>query len=209
MTTQSRPSQSGGGWLLNTIKQNPEGLLLLAAGAVLMMRQKSSDVGGLSGSVRSDSDVGHASSVRGGFDRAQETVAQSLDAMSDTASEVYRRTQEYGRSIGEQSKQLVQNTNAAVGDTFQRVVETQPFAVALAGLAAGAAVAAVLPFSELEQHALAPTGEHLTNQVKDAATKAGEKLTELAKDRLTEGLRTVATEVAGTISQSLSAGNKR
>src|SRR6185369_12261521 len=141
-----------------------------------------------SSSARSESDVGHASCVRGGFDRAQETVAQSLDSVSDTASKVYRRTQEYGRSIGEQSKQLVENTNSVVGDTFQRVVETQPFAVALAGLAAGAAVAAVLPFSELEQHALAPTGEHLTNQVKDAATKAGEKLTEVAKDRLTEGL---------------------
>jgi hypothetical protein len=209
MTTQSR-TQSGGGWLLNTIKQNPEGLLLLAAGAVLMMRQKSSNVVHASTSLRGQSDVDHASSsIKGGLGQAQETVAQSLEAVGDTASEVYRRTQEYGRSMGEQSKQLVQNTNSVVGDTFQRVVETQPFAVALAGLAAGAAVAAVLPVSELEQHTLAPTGEHLTNQVKDAASKAGEKLTEVAKDRLTEGIKTVASEVAGTISQSLGASDRR
>jgi hypothetical protein len=33
---------NGGEWILNIIKRNPEGLLLLAAGAVLMMRTAAS-----------------------------------------------------------------------------------------------------------------------------------------------------------------------
>ena len=96
-----------------------------------------------------------------------------------------------------------------MGGTLQRVAETQPFAVALAGIAAGEAVAAVFPVTEVEKHALAPAGEHLTSQVKDAAAKASEKLTEVAKDRVTEGLKTMASEVAGTVGQSLGASDKR
>jgi hypothetical protein len=39
MSPQSRPLvRESGGWILSTIKRNPEGLLLLAAGAVLMLR---------------------------------------------------------------------------------------------------------------------------------------------------------------------------
>jgi hypothetical protein len=197
MKTQSQGAQSTGEWLVNTIKQNPEGLLLVAAGAVLMMRQKSGNVGFGSNSFRAEVDSG------------RDAAPQPLNVIGDAVSDAYNRTQEFGRSMGEQSKQLLQNTNSAVGDTFHRVVETQPFAVALAGLAAGAAVAAVLPVTQVEKHALAPAGEHLTNQVKDAATKASEKLTEVAKDRMTEGLKTVASEVAGTVGQTFSANAKR
>ncbi len=191
MNTQSRSPQSTGEWLLNTIKANPEGLLLVAAGAVLMMRQKS-------GSDRSSSNSAWSEN-----NSTQQSMAQP-DGVTDAVSDVYNRTQEFGRSMGEQSKQLLQSTNSAVGDTFQRVVEMQPFAIALAGLAAGAAVAAVLPVTQVEKHTLAPAGEHLTSQVKDAASKASEKLTEVAKERVTEGLKTVASEVAGTFSESLS-----
>ena len=52
MKTPSRGAQSTGEWLMNTIKQNPEGLLLVAAGAVLMMRQKSGNLGISSNSAR-------------------------------------------------------------------------------------------------------------------------------------------------------------
>jgi hypothetical protein len=39
MSAQSRPLVGESGeWILNTIKRNTEGLLLLAAGAVLMLR---------------------------------------------------------------------------------------------------------------------------------------------------------------------------
>ena len=45
MITQSRPLLGDGGeWIFNAIKRNPEGLLLLAAGAVLMMRASSSPI---------------------------------------------------------------------------------------------------------------------------------------------------------------------
>ena len=45
MSTQSRPfAGDSGEWIFNTIKRNPEGLLLLAAGAVLMLRSGTTEV---------------------------------------------------------------------------------------------------------------------------------------------------------------------
>ena len=39
MSGRSQTGYSGSDWILNAVKQNPEGLLLLAAGAVLIMRR--------------------------------------------------------------------------------------------------------------------------------------------------------------------------
>ena len=64
-----------------------------------------------------------------------------------------------------------------------RVVQEQPLAVALAGVAAGAAVAAAFPVTELENRTLGTTGEQMREaagkageQLKDAASKAGQRL---------------------------------
>jgi hypothetical protein len=147
----------------------------------------------------------------------QQSGARPLEDARGAVSEAYDYTQQLGRSMGGQSKQLIQDTNAAVGDTLQRVVKTQPFAVALAGLAAGAAVAAVFPMTQVEKQAFAPavdkiseSAQHLGSQIKDAAGKAGEKLTELAEDRglNSEGIKSAVGEVAGSFRDSLSA-NKR
>jgi hypothetical protein len=86
-------------------------------------------------------------------------------------------------------------------------------AIAIAGLAAGAAVAAAFPATRFERETLGPAGERLS----DAVSSAGERLTEAASaagDRLMsaadekglnqEGLKEVARDVAGTFEKSLS-----
>jgi hypothetical protein len=61
--------------------------------------------------------------------------------------------------------------------------------VALAGLAIGAGVAAVLPGSALEKNTLAPVGEKMNEMVR----AAGEQVTEAA-GRATDKLKDVAAE---------------
>jgi len=84
--------------------------------------------------------------------------------------------------------------------------------VALVGAAAGAAVAAAFPASDLENRTLGPTGERLRDaagrageQLKDAATKAGQRLAAAADERglNTEGLKEVARDVGETFSSAL------
>jgi hypothetical protein len=84
--------------------------------------------------------------------------------------------------------------------------------VALVGAAAGAAVAAAFPATDLENRTLGPTGERLRDaagkageQLKDAATKAGQRLAAAADERglNTEGLKEVARDVGETFSSAL------
>src|SRR4029078_3683924 len=88
-------------------------------------------------------------------------------------------------------------------------VKEQPLTVALVGAAAGAAVAAAFPATDLESRTLGPTGERLRDaagkageQLKDAATKAGQRLAAAADERglNTEGLKEVAQDVGEAFS---------
>jgi hypothetical protein len=96
---------------------------------------------------------------------------------------------------------------------MQRVLREQPLAVAVAGLAAGAAVAALFPSTEIEDRALGGAHEKLKDaaekageRVMEAAGKAGDRLKSAAEERgLTpEGLKDVASEVAGTFKDAMS-----
>jgi hypothetical protein len=86
-------------------------------------------------------------------------------------------------------------------------------AVAIAGAAAGAALAAAFPSTRMERETLGPAGKRLS----EAATNAGEKLSKAASaagERLmsaadergvnAEGLKEVARDVAGSFEKSFS-----
>jgi hypothetical protein len=104
----------------------------------------------------------------------------------------------------------------AASSNFQggmdRMLREQPLAVAALGVAAGAAVAAVFPSTEVESRALAGARQALS----EAAGKAGENLMEAAgaagerlktvveeKGLNPEGLKDIAREVAGTFAGSI------
>ena len=90
-------------------------------------------------------------------------------------------------------------------------------AVALAGIAAGAAIAAAFPVTELENRTLGTTGEQMREtagkageQLKDAASKAGQRLAAAADERglNTEGFKEVARDVGQTFSGALEVDDK-
>ena len=89
----------------------------------------------------------HAADIK---DRAGSYVADVKDRVSDTAS-AYADTvsgfaSEAGRSISETTERMTRRAQS----TMDWVLRDQPLAVALVGLAAGAAVAAALPSTEIE-----------------------------------------------------------
>ena len=88
---------------------------------------------------------------------------------------------------------------------MERVLRDQPLAVAVAGLAAGAAVAALFPSTDIEGRTLGGAREALTDaagkageMVLDAAGKAKERLQAAAEERgfSSQGLQGLASEVA-------------
>jgi hypothetical protein len=99
-----------------------------------------------------------------------------------------------------------------VRDTADYLVREQPWAVALTGLLAGAAVAAAFPSTRLERRTLGEVGERLRSaagtmgeQVMEAGMQAGERLSEVAEERglTSEGLKQAARDVGETFSSAL------
>jgi len=224
MSAQSRPLFGDGGeWILNVIKRNPEGLLLLAAGAVLMMRTNTPESsaavhGGIQGAAgKTASEVTEA--VTNSAQRTMDAASSYASTTSDIARQTMDTARSYASSAAEyagQAKRVVEDqSDRAVRQTrsmAQGVLQNQPLAIVAAGLAAGAALAAAFPPTTLEKEALGPVGDQMSkaaarfgDQLKQATAKAGDKLKTAAEERglHTEGLKDVADEVVDTFKASM------
>jgi len=234
-------------WLIGAVKRNPEGLLLLAAGCALMMRSgissraeagpPRSHLGGREewapqdNSYRPGTNGGRSSvgdklsqTAREATDYASDVkdrVADTASSMADTASSYVSTVADYasaaGRSVSDQSSRMASQARSSMGHATDRVLRDQPLVVALVGIAAGAAVAAAFPTTDIERRTLGEAGEKLADaagrageQLKDAGTKAGERLMNAAEDRglNSDGLKEVARDVAGAFGDAI-AGNER
>jgi hypothetical protein len=223
MSTYSDTSGRGAGeWLLQTLKRNPEGLLLLGAGCALLFRSGRSSEQSQRSQTYPDfqghqpkSTAGQSSSKDWGqeasrvADTAREYASSAGKAVSDTAADYAATVTEYAegarQKVVEQSRRMADQAQSRV----QSLVQEQPLAVALAGLAAGAAIATAFPASTWERRTLAPAGRRIAEaaqtareKISEATSAAGERLKSAAQERglNTEGLKAVAREVAGTMS---------
>lgn len=202
--------------LINAAVNNPEGLLLVAAGCALLMRTRGPRSAANPGrSYTDDSRRGSDFPSRGAVTEAAETVRQYAsdigDKLTETAtsyaSSASATVQEAGRSVADTSQRVVTGAQSAVQDTMSRIVHEQPLALALLGLAAGAAVAAILPPSDIERQALGPTAKRLTavaekagDTLKNSTAKVGERV----KSAAVEGLQEAASDVADAVGDALS-----
>jgi hypothetical protein len=226
MTHQSSArGQAASDWLAGAVKNNPEGLLLLAAGCALLLRSSKSSgrsTHASSATSRGGEGAGHTgrrqSGMASGMAESMSEAAQSArDYASDIGKTVGDKASEYASSVGDyadetrrtvvdHSERLVEQARTTMQSTVGRVLREQPLALAIAGLAAGAAVAAAFPATEVERQTLGPAGERVSEaasnvgkKVTQAASKAGEKLKDIADERglNSEGLKEAAGDVAG------------
>ncbi|MGC2159737.1 MAG: hypothetical protein WA662_25620, partial [Pseudolabrys sp.] len=133
---------------------------------------------------------------------------QTIDAAKSYASSAAEYAGQAKRVVEDQSDRVVRQTQSIA----QGVLQNQPLAIVAAGLAAGAALAAAFPSTELEKETLGPVGDQMSkvaerfgDQLKQATSKAGEKLKTAAEERglHTEGLKDVAGEVVDTFKASM------
>jgi hypothetical protein len=254
----SRHSQTGafgtGDWLMGAVKRNPEGLLLLAAGAALLLRGVGSSQGTHSGrhwseqrSPRAGSQYeshwneaasreatssgtmsptgerarGYASDMAdqvvetasGYASTASDYAGQARRAASDYAGQARRTVSDYADQVSEQSGRAARRARSTVLDTFNRVLQDQPLAVAVAGLAAGAALAAAFPVTDVERRTLGPAGERLADaadqvreSLKEGTSKASQTFMSAAEERglSADGLKEMAGEAAGAFGSAFS-----
>lgn len=206
--------------LYGTAKRNPEGVLLLAAGAALLMR----GIGAATDALR-ESQTRMASrqqgARRGGRDddEQEDLVGNARAYVSDVAGRVGRSaeniadyTSQVARETMDRTSRVASQTGSTMRSTMDRILDEQPLAVALLGVAAGAAVAGALPLSHVEEGTLRPLGRKLDETVdragsrlKQSTKKAGRRLQQVADERglNAEGLREAAQDVADTFEQGI------
>ena len=211
MNAQSRSFLTDNGeWILNAIKRNPEGLLLLAAGAVLMLRTgaRASGAAQSMAAAYGQKPETYSGAARKTFDAAADAAQQTVDTATSYVSAASDYADKARRVVGEQSERISRQTQSAASS----ILQNQPLAIVLAGIAAGAAIAAAFPPTDLERDTLGPIGdemskaaERLGDQLKEATTKAGETLKTAADQRglNAEGLKEVADEVVDTFKSSI------
>jgi hypothetical protein len=139
-------------------------------------------------------------------DRTVETAGAYASSVSDSMSDYAHRAR---RGVVDGSGQFAETFQ----QTVQRVVREQPLSVALVGLAAGAAVAAAFPATEVEGRMFGPAKQKLADavgqaseQLKSAGAQAGERLAEVAEERglNRDGLKEAARDVADAFKGALS-----
>ncbi len=217
-------------WIVATAKKNPEGLLLLAAGAALLARTSRATAGSSrprAGGYDYEGPVGSSGSNVHSFpaaeqasqamDTARQTAADMGGRVAETASSyaasVSRLANDTTRTVAQRSGEFYDDAASTLQSTVQRVVREQPLMVALAGLAAGAAVAAVFPRTTIEERTLGPAGERIADlasekaeQIKNAGAAAGERVASSAAQRglSADGLKELAREAADAFGESMS-----
>jgi hypothetical protein len=220
-------------WLIGTAKRNPEALLVLAAGCALLMRSGGLSVprpsreyggggyenpGAASGPKRlrenlsqaADGAAEYAADVQGRISRAAsaaaETAGEYTDSVTDYAADL-------GRNVSEQASQFADRAQSTVRAGVGRVLREQPLAVVVLGVAAGAALAALFPSTEVEDGALGPAREAIADatakvgkNLAEAAGEAGQRLKQAATERGldADGLKSLAHEVADKFTAKVS-----
>ena len=188
-----------GDWLIGTAKRHPEALLVLAAGCALLMRGG----GGSSqaASIQSSSESA-GSDGRWATEKTSEVVSDLKGRVSDAASSVSDYAGGVGRTISTQTSQIAGQAQSTLQTGFGHLLREQPLALVVLGLAAGAAVAMLLPATEMEERTLAPardaiagvTGKVGENLI-EAASDAGQRLAHGIAERASNGFKELVHEV--------------
>jgi hypothetical protein len=215
-----RYASNAGSWLIDTARRNPEALLVVAAGCALLMRGGSSwfraaesrleeewededeepTKGRRHSRKASESEEESEGVLSGVTEQAGEFVSRMAESVSETASAASDYAYETGREFSDNVGRWSGQARSAAGT----MLHEQPVAVAVLGLAAGAALAAMLPHTEVEDRALRPARDTIVGVAGTAAEAAKAKAKDFATDRLQEAARSAVD----TFTSSL-AGDER
>ena len=144
---------------------------------------------------------------------AAETARSYASTVADYASDAGRGVVSQTSRLADQASNLADQAGSAIGSGAGSVMREQPLAVAVLGVAAGAAIAAFFPSTDIEQRTLRPARDavadaaaRLGENLKEAAGEAGERLQQSAADRglSIDGVKQMAKEVGETFTNKMS-----
>jgi hypothetical protein len=197
-----------GDFISDTMRNRPEALLLLAAGAALLMTRGRgfglADLVPGSGAISdaapriaerlhtaADTASHLASDMR---ERVEDQVDDLREAAGDYAGRAVRRTQETREAVTRRTGAMIENARTGMQENIDYMLHEQPLTVGALSLLAGIAIGAALPRTRLETGALGAAG----NELADAAWRG-------ARGPM-EAFKTAAGEVGETLQEAVAAG---
>jgi hypothetical protein len=133
-------------------------------------------------------------------EKATEVVADLKNQGSEIAGSVTEYASDMGRAISTQTAQIAGKAQSTFQAGFGQLMNEQPLVLIAIGLAAGAAVATLVPSTDVEDRMLAGAREAISGKVGgsliEAAGDAGERLSHGIADRASEGFKELVHEVA-------------
>lgn len=189
-------------------------------------RREPNDAGARSASSRAREGLHQAAETVSTYagnvgDTAKAYASSVADTVTDYADTARLAASEYAQDARQTAARYSEEARRSISETSDRLrtqaettyqtaaasIREQPILVAALGLAAGAAVAALFPATEIERRTLGATSDALAEKAAEtgenllaAASQAGERLKEAASERGLdrEGIRDMARDVAGT-----------
>jgi hypothetical protein len=206
-----------GDWLISTAKRNPEALLVLAAGCALLLRGGRSSYRAareLPGGVSDSHSPWNISPTAA--DKASAIGNDIKDRIADTGSSLAEQGREMARTVSTQTSQIAGQAQSMLSGGFEQVLREQPLALVAAGFVAGAAVAALLPATDLEERTLGSARDAISDMAGKAgenlvaaATGAGQQLAHGVAERATEGFKEVAKDVVGQFTEKVTGATEK
>jgi hypothetical protein len=200
-----------GEWLIGTAKRNPEALLVLAAGCALLLRSSGSFYGAGYSSGFDASGSSRSSHMPPKTEEPAGIGGDMKDRIADASASVAQHGRDVARTVSTQTSQIAGQAQSMLSNGFGQLLREQPLALVAAGLAAGAAVAALLPATELEERALGGARDAISDMAAtaaenlvEAAKDTGQKVTQQATDRAAEQFKEVAKDAVAEIAQTVS-----
>jgi len=205
-------------WLVSTAKRNPEALLVLGAGLALLMRGRGksspapSVVPPYMGGGTAQRSPGWTEGLSRAADGVSEYAANVKDRVAGAATAATEYAGNVGRTISTETSRLTDQAQSVVQSSTSRILDAQPLAVAVFGAAAGAALAALIPSTEVESRTMGSTREAIVDAANkvgenlfNAAGEAGERLEQGATERgiSSEGIKDLAHDVADTFTSKV------
>ena len=218
-------SNQTGDWLLDTVQRKPEAVLLIAAGCALLMRsgrpvvgiRSVRESGGLPSLSQNRPGTAEQGSVTESAKAYASKAADTVSEYSDTARQTVSDYAEGARRGISDSSDWLRTQAETTYNTASEALRDQPVLVAALGLAAGAALAAFFPTTEVERRAgaaLAAKASEVGDQVLAAAERAGERARDTVRDAVTErvlapAVKEVVGEVVGIATGAADRGNQQ
>jgi hypothetical protein len=217
-------SNQTGDWLLDTVQRKPEAVLLIAAGCALLLRSgrpvvdiQSVRESGLPSLSQNRAGTAEQGSVTESAKAYASKAADTVSEYSDTARQTVSDYAEGARRGISDSSDWLRTKAEATYNTASEALRDQPVLVAALGLAAGAALAAFFPTTEVERRAgaaLAAKASEVGDQVLAAAERAGERARDTVRDAVTErvlapAVKEVVGEVVGIATGAADRGNQQ